>query len=156
MTKKDVLELFMTRVHPSSSKRSKLAVHMRSQKPNPQKISTAAAQAFESIVRAQGVASIEEGGWQSEIGSDPPTVAAFAKYWQKVLVESGLTPEAMQELSMKMPALMEKYPAEVMDDNAVREGATYIENVSEWKEGLAVSDKPKPLVEWGDLPISKY
>jgi insulysin len=155
VTKQDVLDLFLARVHPSASKRSKLSVHVRSQKPRPIKISTAAAQAFESDVRVAGVVVLNE-GWSEELGSDQPPVTDFVKYWQGVLETSGLTPEAMKDLLMKIPPLMEKYPTEGEDDDAVRKGATYIEDVKAFKATLTVSEVPKPLEEWGDLPLSKF
>jgi insulysin len=154
VSKQDVLDLFLSRVHPSASRRSKLSIHIRSQKPRPKKISTAAAQAFESIVRLNGAAILNE--WQDELGSDQPPIADFVKYWQAILVEDKWTPDATKELLMKIPPLMEKYPADEGDDNAVREGATYIKDVKTFKAALTVSEDPKPLVEWGDLPLSKF
>jgi insulysin len=154
VSKQDVLDLFLARVHPSASHRSKLSVHVISQKPRPQKISAAAAQAFASIVRVNGVAILNE--WQDELGSDQPPIAEFIKYWQGILVGDNWTPEATKELLTKIPPLMEKYPADGTDDNAVREGATYIKDVKTFKAALAMSEEPKPLVDWGDLPLSKF
>jgi insulysin len=158
VTKDDVLKLFLSKVHPSSPTRSKLAVHCRSQVPRPKPVSTAAAQAFEGLVRSAGIA-VDEGGWQEELGSDPaPTITDFQKYWQGTLVGPGVNLEVAQQLLGQIPSLVEKYPTEGEDeDGAVkREGVNYIEDVKAFKAGLALSDPPKPLVPWDELLTSKY
>jgi insulysin len=63
ITKKDVL-LFMKHIHPSSPSRSKLSVHLVSQKlPSPKIITIAAAEAFEDVVRNSQL-SVDEDGWR--------------------------------------------------------------------------------------------
>jgi insulysin len=159
VTKDDILKLFLSQVHPSSPTRSKLSVHCRSQKPRPKKISAAAVLAFESLVRNAGV-SFDETAWQEELGSNPaPNVVDFENHWKGILVEPAVTTEVAQQLLGEVPALVERNPAEVVDEDGVivkREGVTYIEDVNAFKAGLALSEVPKPLVEWGDLPMSKF
>lgn len=159
VTKDDILKLFLSQIHPSSPTRSKLSVQCRSQKPRPKKISAAAVLAFESLVRNAGV-SFDETAWLEELGSNPtPSVVDFENHWKGILVEPAVTTEVAQQLLGEIPALVERNPAEVVDEDGVivkREGVTYIEDVNAFKASLALSEVPKPLVEWGDLPTSKF
>ena len=50
VTKDEMLSLFLTRVHPSSPSRSKLSVHMISQKTRPKRVSVEATTSFEAAV----------------------------------------------------------------------------------------------------------
>lgn len=153
ITKEDVIRLFMSRVHPSSSTRSTLAVHMRSQKPRLQKVSAAAAQAFETLV-ADANLGINATAWKDALGSDPnPSLVDFGKYWKSVL--EGKTPQdVLSSLLVGMLSLMEKYPVEEEADE-VREGARIIEDMKAFKASLKVAD-PAPVVQWGDLPVPKF
>lgn len=157
ITKSDILELFLTRVHPSSSTRSKLSVHCLSQKPRPKQISAAAGQAFASLARAAGV-PVDDADWQEELGSDPaPSIADFEKYWKDVLVEPTVKPEVAQQLLGGVSSLLEKYPVEgEIEDSAKRPDVTYIDDLNAFRAGLTKSDVPEPLEIWGDLPTSKF
>jgi len=158
ITKDDIIKLFLSHIHPSSPTRSKLSVHCRSQKPRPKKISAGAVLAFEGLVRNAGV-SFDETAWQEELGSNPaPNVVDFENHWKGILAEPAVTPEMAQQLLGEIPSLVEGHPAEVADEDGIvrREGVTYIEDVKAFKASLALSEEPKPLVEWGDLPTSKF
>jgi insulysin len=156
LTQQDVLDLFMSAVHPASPNRAKLSVHMQSQKPRPKKIGHAAAQAFEAIVKTSGVlAPDSSGGWQDEQDEQDgePTVDEYVAHWKGLLEQQAKA----AELLAAIPALVEKYPAEGEGGaDRRREGAAYIEDVDAFKKGLQVSADPKPLVEWGDLPTAKF
>lgn len=156
IAKHDVLSLFLSHVHPSSPTRSKLAVHMRSQKPRPKKLSVAATQEFERLLRAAGL-GIDETQWREELpGDGTPIVGDFVTYWKSVLEQGAVAKEVTQELLMAIPPLLGKYSVEGEGDEKVREGATYIQDVKAFKASLKVSGEPRPLVEWGDLPISRF
>jgi insulysin len=158
VTKDDVLKLFLSKVHPSSPTRSKLAVHCRSQVPRPKQVSTAAAQAFVDLVRSANVV-VDEVGWQEELISDPaPTVNDFEKYWKEFLIEQGVKPEVAQQLLGQIPSLVEQYPKPGEDeDGAVRrDSVNYIEDAKAFKASLTLSEPPKPLVTWDELMTSKY
>ena len=158
VTKDDVLKLFLSRVHPSSPTRSKLAVHCNSQIPRPKQVSLAAAQAFESLVRSAGIA-VEVGGWQEESASDPaPTITSFEKYWKGILVEPGVESEVAQQLLGQIISLVDKYPIQGVDEfGAVRrDDVNYIEDVVAFKGGLTLSEPPEPLVAWDESLTSKY
>ena len=124
---------------------------MHSQKPRPKGISKAAAQAFNSLVRASGVVLPDDGEGQDQV-EGKLTVAAFVAKWKDVLGDM----EQAKELLDAIPALAEKYPVEGEDDDLRREGAVYIEDLESWKEGLELAEEAKPLVDWGDLPVSKF
>jgi insulysin len=158
ISKSDVLQIFLSHVHPSSPIRSKLSVHCLSQKSRPKKISAAAAVAFEGLARNAGVA-FDDAGWQEELGSNPaPTITDFENYWKGILVEPAVKPEVTQQLLAEIPLVAENHPVQDEDeDGAVRrQGVMYIEDVKAFKASLALSEEPKPLVEWGDLPTSKF
>jgi len=153
-----VLKLFLSKVHPSSPTRSKLAVHCRSQVPRPKQVSTAAAQAFVDLVRSADVV-VDEIGWQEELVSDPaPTVNDFEKYWKDFLIEPGVKPEVAQQLLGQIPSLVEQYPKAGEDeDGAMRQNSVnYIEDPKAFKTTLTPTEPPKPLVAWDELMVSKY
>jgi insulysin len=110
------------------------------------------------LVRNAGV-SFDETAWQEELGSNPaPNVVDFENHWKGILVEPAATSEMAQQLLGEIPSLVEAHPAEVADEDGIvrREGVTYIEDVNAFKASLVLSDEPRPLVEWGDLPTSKF
>jgi insulysin len=154
VTKQDILDLFNSRIHPSSPKRAKLAVHLHSQKPRPKKVSSAASQAFEALVQGAGVATVNG---EHTLGTDQPSMLDYLKHWHGVLMEGGMAPERVKELLTKVPGLVEQYPAEGDDDDSVViKGATYIKDVKAFQASLELSEPGRPLVEWGDLPVSKF
>jgi insulysin len=142
----------MSRIHPSATMRAKLAVHMYSQKPRPKLISSEAAQKFEAAVLASGMDLTDgTGGWRDELGSRA-SVDQFIAYWKTTLGDEAQA----QELLGVIPALAEEFPTEPEDESQMRrEGAEYIEDMKLFKQKLPLSDEPKPLVEWGDLPVSR-
>ena len=149
ITKNDVLELFMAKVHPSSQTRTKLSVQMTSQKPRPKLVSSAAAQAFEVLLR-HACPGIDEKGWRNAIEGESPALNDFGQYWLKVLVT-----EEEKKLLQQLPALLEEYPVAGEDEDRKREDVKYIEDPKTFKAGLTPSVNPGPLVEWNDLPQSK-
>ncbi|KDQ33027.1 hypothetical protein PLEOSDRAFT_1032530 [Pleurotus ostreatus PC15] len=160
VTKKDVLTLFLTYVHPSSPSRAKLSVHMRSQKPRPPKISHAAAQAFEVLAQSAGISPEDAQSWKDTLGEEdgPISSADFTKYWVGVFgkLAAPLPQEKIQELVTQMQALAKKYPVEGEDEDQPRPGVTYFEDASSFKSSLQVAPDPGPMVQWDDLPTPKF
>jgi insulysin len=150
ITKDDVLELFLSRVHPSGVKRSKLSVQLQSRKPQPPRISAAAAKVFEALVRAE-TTLVDPSGWKEEMADENPFATQFAKYWQESLSGS----DNYQELIKKIPGLMMQYPVDEEVPHVRTVGVTFVENVKDFKSALEVTELPQPLVEWGDLPLAK-
>lgn len=150
ITKGDMLELFLKQVHPSSPTRSKLSVHMVSQKPRPQRVSAAAAEAFEVLVRG-ALPDVNEKVWRTSVDEEDPSLIEFGKYWVKVLHS-----EEGKKLLAQLPSLVDKYPVEGEDDDRKAPNATYIKDMRAFKAGLTASVDPGPMVEWNDLPVPRF
>jgi insulysin len=151
VTKQDILDLYNNSVHPSAPDRAKLSVHLHSRKPKPKQISEAAAQAFEEKVMAAGI-MLADGIKDDEPGGTQMSVANFVEHWENVL---GDDPQA-NDLLADIPVLANLHPATEEDIARRLEGPTYIQDVAQFRKGLRLSEDPKPIVEWGDLPVSKF
>lgn len=121
-------------------------MQMVSQKPRPQLVSSAAAQAFEVLVR-NSIPDIDEKAWKTSVTEETPSLIDFGRYWVKVLV----TDEGKKVLA-QLPALLKEYPVVVEDDDASLAKVTYIENQKAFKAGLVPVVNPGPLEQWNDLP----
>ena len=160
MTKDEVLALFRSAVDPSSPERAKLSVHLKSQKPRPAKISVAAMEAFARKVAEKGY-TVDEQAWRDALAADgDAALDKFGSYWRDALLAQAATvpPEVAQSLTTEVPALLKEYPSadEGKDDVAVDSRAVLIQDPKAFRASLPVSERPRPLVEWGDLPTSKY
>jgi insulysin len=153
VSKDDVLRLFLSDVHPASETRAKLSVHMRAQKPRQPKVSSAAAEAFATLVRQKEFDGMAETVWSDAPGGDEqPPLPDFEKYWRGIIGGK----EGGQKLLSWIPDLVAKYPVPGEGEDTPRPGVTYITDVEAFKKGLLVSVDPGPMVQWGDLPISKF
>ncbi|KAF9566323.1 insulin-degrading enzyme [Agrocybe pediades] len=150
VTKQEVLDLFLTKVHPSSATRSKLSVHMVSQKAPPKVVSASAAEAFESLVH-QSFPDVDVKAWRTSLDNTTPTIVDFGKYWLPIL-----NSEEGKKLLTQLPALVDKYPIEGATEDQPKPGVTYIEDRKAFKEGLTPSVDPGPMVEWNDLPVPRF
>lgn len=132
-------------------------MHCYSQKPRAKTVTTAAAGAFESLARASGIV-VDEMTWQEQLSSEPaPTVPEFVKFWTGVFQEQAVKAEMQERLLSQLPLLVASHPALGEEVEVVkREGVVYIEDVDAFKATLTPSDEPRPLVDWNDLPISKF
>jgi len=149
ITKDDVLSLFMTHVHPASKTRSKLSVHMVSQKIRTKKVSFAASQAFEKLVH-EAFPDIDEKAWKNSVESDALSLVEFGHYWLKVL-----NSEDGRKCLAQLPVLVDKYPVDGEGEDRRRSDVSYIEDPKTFKAGLTVSVDPGPFVQWNDLPVSR-
>lgn len=158
VTKDDILALFRSNVDPSSSGRAKLSVHVKSQQPRPPKITVAAMEAFAQKVAERGY-KVDEQAWKDALTADgDASVEKFAGYWRDALLAQASTvdPSIAQELTKVVPELMKAYPAADDGSEAVNEGATFVQDPKAFRASLEASERPHPLVEWGDLPTSKF
>jgi insulysin len=151
VTREDVEALFLSAVHPSSKTRSKLSVHMISQKPRTKKVSPEAAQTFAKSIAAR-FPNISSEGWKEELGTSP-TEAGFTQYWLAKLGES----EESKALLGSIATLINQYPAPGEKQLQSKSAAKYygLQDVASFKAGLAAVPPTGPLVEWNDLPSSK-
>jgi insulysin len=138
ITKQDICSFFLARIIPSSPTRSKLSVHLHSQKAQP-RISAAAADAFEALLGRPTISSV----WKEENANREPVISEFVAYWKAQDIEP--------DILAAIPELVEKYPCA-----ALKEGVTQIEDVGAFKKSLEISEEAQPLVEWEDSPLSKY
>lgn len=152
ITKDDVLKLFLSHVHPSSVTRAKLSVHMQSQKPRPRKVSPSASDAFEALVREARV-EVGETAWKESLGGDgTPLATDFTNYWKQVFASKSDATHLLDDI----PSLVEKYPIDGEGKDRVRSDVTYVTDLKEFKASLKSSVDPGPMVQWGDLPVSRF
>ncbi|KAI0372962.1 insulin-degrading enzyme [Pilatotrama ljubarskyi] len=158
VTKDDVLAVFRSHAEPSSSSRSKLSVHVKSQKPRPAKISVAAMEAFTKKVAERGYA-VDERAWRDALASDGDApLDKFGNYWRDALLAQAATvpPQVAQELTTEVPGLLKLYPAADDGEEVLCQGATYVQDPTAFRGSLEASEPPHPLIEWGDLPTSRF
>lgn len=154
VSKQDILSLFLARVHPSSKTRSKLSIHVQSQKPQPKHVSHAAAYAFVQIAHEQGF-NLEDVDWDSSLYADgEPSDIQFATFWKNTLTEG--PPGAVEKIFAALPHLTERFPAERDATGSLKEDVIFIKDVPAFRKSLQVSEPPKPLAIWNDLPIARF
>ena len=146
-TKQDVLDLFMSRVHPSSSTRSKLSVHMRSTFRG-MVFDVASAQPLIEGFAKHGVA-IDEASVQALLANAPPLkdVKAFANSAIAQAVAGGLSEEGKKDLECLVGGLKEKEGGikSDADDVQLRAGNVFIEDIHKFKAGLIPSKAAYPV-----------
>jgi len=78
----------------------------------------------------------------------------FVKHWQATLGSSA----AATELLKQLPSLIKTHPtaADSAESSAQSTNAEMIQDVAAFKSKLKATEAPRPLVEWGDLPISRF
>jgi insulysin len=152
VSKDDVLQFFMSRVHPKSSSRAKFSIHLVSQKEKPVRLSSEAVDAFIASVRDAGI-DINEATWKEALGNEStPLMDDFVKYWNPILESV----EQRNALLSQLPIWIEKYPIPGEGKDPRLPGVTYIEDLRSFRSGLEPSVDPSPLVQWGDLPVSRF
>lgn len=150
VTKDQVLDLFMSHVHPSSKTRSKLSVHARSKKPKPQRISTEAADAFEGLVRDANI-GVDASAWKDAVGGEEAIpLLDFGKYWVGILGQK----DGGKALLQKIPELVKTHPMEEQSEERKLENVKFIDDLRAFKASLQVAQNPGPMVQWGDLPVA--
>ncbi|KAI0748561.1 Metalloenzyme, LuxS/M16 peptidase-like protein [Daedaleopsis nitida] len=159
VTKDEVLAVYRSHVDPSSSERAKLSVHFKSQKPRPANISVAAMEAFAQKVAEKGYA-VDEQAWRDALAAEgDAALDKFGKYWRDALLAQAATvpPQVAQSLTAEVPALLKQYPAaDEKEDVVVDERTVFIQDPKAFRASLPVNERPRPMVEWGDLPTSRF
>ncbi|KAF8559745.1 hypothetical protein OG21DRAFT_1550390 [Imleria badia] len=150
--KQEVLDLFRERAHPQAKKRAKLSIHLQSQKPQVPRVSTEAMKAFETCLQGANII-VDFAAIREELQEANPTVTDFVNAWREVLTEDRVSNADAQNLMEQIPALMQQYPVPGEDGDGLPVGATRIEELKTFKATLQISDPPKPLVMWNDLPM---
>lgn len=109
-------------------------------------------QAFRTLLQVSAP-HIGEAAWENApTGDGNPLLLEFSKYWSDVL-EDTLNAE---ELLGALPELVKKYPALGEEQSRGQSNAIIIPDVKAFKASLARGTNPGPMVDWKDLPESKY
>jgi len=125
---------------------------MISQKPRQKKVSAAASTAFEALVRGSQL-DVSETTWKESLENDEtPSVTDFTNYWKQVFASK----DGVDHLLDAIPGLVEKYPVDGEGQDHPRPGVTYISDLKEFRASLKRSVDPGPMVQWGDLPVSRF
>ncbi|KAG9318652.1 Metalloenzyme, LuxS/M16 peptidase-like protein [Chiua virens] len=149
--KQDVVDLFRERVHPRAKKRAKLSIHLQSQKPRAVQVSAEASKAFKNLL--EEARAIDVAAARVEFDEVTPTVTEFINAWQEALAEHGVSSADIRGLVEQIPRLTEQHPVPGEDADGLPAGATRIEDLTIFKAALQISDPPRPLVDWNDLPM---
>jgi len=153
VSKHDVLSLFLTRVHPSSKTRSKLSIHVQSQKQRPKHVSRTAADAFAQVVQDSDT-QIDDADWSASLFTDgEPTQSQFSTFWKNALAQAPA--ETSDKLFAALPHLLEHFPAEKDAQGSLAADVVHIKDILAFRKSLRASEYPQPLVAWNDLPIPR-
>ncbi|KAH7889516.1 Metalloenzyme, LuxS/M16 peptidase-like protein [Phlebopus sp. FC_14] len=154
VTKEEVLRMFGECVHPKAPRRSKLSIHLQSRKPRPLRISAAAIEEFENLVKEK--TDTDPAELKEFSREESPLATDYINHWQGVLTEGVVSADVARDLVKKIPALVERYPVPDEDAVILSAGVTKITDLSAFKASLHPSDIPRPLVDWNDLPTAKF
>ena len=153
VSKQDIVSLFLTRVHPSSKTRSKLSIHLQSQKPQPKHVSREAAFGFVQTLHEQGF-NLENVDWSRSLYADgEPSELQFTTFWKNTLTDGPAG--AVEKIFASLSHLTERFPAERDATGSLNEDVVHIKDIPTFRKSLHVSEPPKPLVVWDDLPIAR-
>jgi len=94
---------------------------------------------------------VNEKAWRTSVEEEHTSLTEFGKYWAEVL-----NSEEGENLLVQLPSLVDKYPVEGEADDRMASNATYIEDMRAFKAGLTASVDPGHMVEWNDLPVSRF
>jgi len=157
VTKQEVIDLFMQRIHPSSKTRSKLSVHMRAvppAEPDP-KFSLAAATALLPALKSRGVAILDENLYQT-LATQEPKLSVVKGYWENHFKSlPNLKPESARELLEMADKLAKEFPSETEvtggDEGKLAADVQRIQDMAAFKAGLTVSKAATPVTIYSDL-----
>ena len=148
VTKEEVLSLFLSSVHQSSSQRAKVSVHCVSRKPQPKNLSSIALLEVDTVLEKYGITPPAD--WMEnlpETRTVPDTL--------QVLKEFIRDPAAAAIVEKELAALAEKYPDESDRHGVLPAGYVAVGDPKKFRDSLQVAEGATPLVDWGDLPVSR-
>ena len=148
VTKEEVLSLFLSSVHQSSSQRAKVSVHCVSRKPQPKNLSSIALLEVDAVLEKYGITPPAD--WMEnlpETRTVPDTL--------QVLKEFIRDPAAAAIVEKELAALAEKYPDESDRHGVLPAGYVAVGDPKKFRDSLQVAEGATPLVDWGDLPVSR-
>jgi insulysin len=149
VTKEEVLSLFLSNVHPSSSQRAKLSVHCVSCKPRPKKLSSKALLEVDAMLEKRGITLPLE--WMDKL-PDTETIPDTLRVLKEIIND----PATIDIVERELTTLTEKYPDDSDRHGILPAGYVAIEDPKKFKDSLKVAEGAIPLVDWGDLPLSRF
>lgn len=120
------------------------------QKAKTKKVSPEAAAKAELEI-ASKFPAVDTKKWKDHL-DETPTQPDFLKYWAGVL---GNSDESKTTL-LSILKITEDYPIPGEKQLENKPLATYLKDIPGFKATLAVAHPTGPLVEWNDLPVSRF
>lgn len=156
LSKDDVLSFFMAYVHPDSPTRSKLSVHLCSQKSPSPRVSLKAAQVLLAHFKAAGI-PVKEAEFNAaaklQLSTDVHQ-AAWRDYFEKD--DPAFDKKIAAELVDLIAKVAKQYPLEDDSvDGKLKDGTVYIDNMAALKSRLLLGPAATPLETYSDLSESK-
>ncbi len=97
---------------------------------------------------------IEGIDWDASLYADgEPTETQFSAFWKDALVKAPT--ETSDEVFAALPQLLEQHPAQKDAQGSLSEDVIHIKDVAAFRKSLKVSEYPKPVVTWNDLPTPR-
>lgn len=160
ITLDDVLAIYDAKIDPASKTRSKVSVHLKSQKAQPQRASVEALDAFDALLKQVNARLEDEHtGWRAEVGAEgnaEPLASAVSDFWRAKLEQSeALATEQATELLNALKKLVDENLSSFESEGQIAQGVVHITDPKEFKATLEVACEPKPLVDWKDLQDAK-
>ncbi|KAG8937301.1 Insulinase (Peptidase M16) [Tulasnella sp. 418] len=177
ITKQDVVDLFMTKMHPSSKTRSKLSIHMRSQAkgrstspssaPSPNlRFTVAASHSLLAILKDHGIV-VDEPQYHDLSAAEPP-LGAVKSFWEGHFNMLNAKPRSDKEWLSKEngEAILKEIDriAATNSDESTTGGETegklgddvvFIRDIAPFKAGLRIGKAATPVEIYNDLAGSK-
>lgn len=148
VTKEEVLSLFLSNVHRSSSQRAKLSVHCVSRKPRPKNLSSTALLQVDAALQKHGITLPLE--WVDNL-PEAKTLPDALQALKEIIDD----PDAAVIVEKELTALAEMYPDESDRHGILPANFVAIEDPKKFRDSLEVAEGAVPLVFWDDLPISR-
>ncbi|KAJ9094236.1 hypothetical protein QFC21_006062 [Naganishia friedmannii] len=161
-TKQEIIDLFMTHIHPSSTTRAKLSIHMDSQAPPPADATaafdpTTAATSLVEALAAKSVTLPEDKLTlllESEPAPGPEEIRAFAREYLSAATE--LPEEDRTSLEELIAAVGEAdVDPKKVQEARVRSSNVVIEDIIAFKAGLLCSAAARPLEKLLPTTVAK-
>jgi insulysin len=140
LKREDVISFFNEYIHHKSPTRRKLSVHMTSQRQTPTKFSVEASEALLRILKEEKV-PIEEDQYRQLSAAQPP-LESVVEYWTKELEGH----QSAASIIARISDVSAQHPVEGVEvDLGFPEGATRIQDVATFKNGMTASKAPTPV-----------
>lgn len=155
--KEDVTDFFNKHIHHSSPHRAKFSIHLRSKKPRDKKLSEAAMIAFEQAVQKHHKLDLSQ--WREELfASGEPDVRHAAEYFSRFFLQetSAIPEEAAEQLLADLARFADAHPSQADYEGKIKDSVVRINDPKAYKASLRLSDPPKPVVQWNDLPVARF